>query len=109
LLFISHLALQRSEARHDLFDGMAGESLRVKAGRLADELITFAKREREADAGATVIIMQFRDGVRINRITMDGVAAVAMTDGETSVARGNVANHKRLNADSRVPRRRSRA
>ncbi len=94
LLFVCHRALQRTEIGHDFLDGFADEPLRVKSGGFANELIAFAQGEGETGSNPAFIILQFCDGVGINWIFVDRVAAVAVADGETCVTRGNLLDHK---------------
>ncbi len=68
--------------------GFSNELLRIKFGGFADELIAFAQREGQTDAGAALVVVQFRDGIGINRVFMDCIAAVAVADGITRVAGG---------------------
>jgi len=48
----------------------------------------------EANASAAFVVVQFRDGVGIDRIFVNRIAAVTVTDGKTRIARGDFLNHK---------------
>src|SRR5258708_4721998 len=63
LLFISHLTLEYAKPRHELFDGLAHQPLRVKTRRLANELVACTKCESQPDARAAAVVMQLRNGV----------------------------------------------
>ena len=56
LLFVGHLLLEISEVGHDLLDVAALQAGGVELRGLADEVVTFAERESEAGAGATLIV-----------------------------------------------------
>ena len=68
------------KAGHDFFDGFSDELLRVKFGGFTDELIAFAQREGEADAGPAFVVVQFRHGIGINRVFVNRIAAVAVAN-----------------------------
>src|SRR5271170_5691601 len=89
LLFVGHCALPAAEIRHDFFDGLAGELLGVEFRCRTNQLIAFAQRKSKTDSDPALVILQLRDGVGINRVAMDCIAAVTVADGITRVAGGN--------------------
>jgi hypothetical protein len=94
LLLVRHRVLQRAEAGHDFFNGFPDQPLRVEFRRFADKLISFTQCKRKADAGSAFVVVQLRYGIGINRVAMNRIAAVAVADGKTRVAGGNLPNHK---------------
>jgi hypothetical protein len=95
LLFVRHRALDRAEIGYDFINGFSGEPLRVKLGRFADELIAFAKREREAGSDPAFAVMQLRDGVGINWGLVNRITPMPVAQGKTCVANRNPFNHDR--------------
>jgi hypothetical protein len=65
-------------------------------------LVSFAERERQSHADAAAIVAQFRHGIRVNRVAMNGVTSVTMAEWITRVADRDVLNHGGINAGNRV-------
>ena len=74
--------------------GFSDESLRIKFGGFADELIAFAQCEGETDTGEALVVVQFRDGIGIDRVFMNCIAAAAVANRITRVAVGRGLDHK---------------
>ena len=93
LLLVGHLVLQLSEIRHDLLDVVTAQTGRIELGRAAGEVISLTKGEGKTGSGVTGIIGEQRDGVGVDRILVDGIAAMSGADGESCIARGDILDH----------------
>ena len=93
LLLVCHLMLEFAEIRHDLLDVLTAETGRIELGRAAGEVISLTQGEGKTGSRVTGIVGEQRDGVGINRILVDGIAAMSGADGESRIARGDILDH----------------
>ena len=87
LLFIGHRLLPCTEVPHDFFDFQSDKLPRIELRRRADQVGAMSQRKGEAGSGPPFIVLQQRRGVGIDRILVDGVAAMARADRIAGVPR----------------------
>src|SRR5436190_8773997 len=93
LLFIRQIALERAKLRHNILDWLPDEALGVKSRRFANELVPLTECKGQADACATTIILEFGDGIGIDRVTMNRITAMTIANRIADIANGNALNH----------------
>ena len=85
LLFVGSAALPATKTGHDLLDGFAGEGGCQEFGGLADQMIALSQSEGETASREPVRGDEFGDRIRVDRVTMNGVAPGAWSQGKTKV------------------------
>ena len=93
LLFIGHLVELTAKVSHDFFNIPSLEHIGIECSSLADEIISLAQSEGEADTDVPLVIDQFGNGVRVNRIPVDRVATGSMFQCETPVFNNYPSDH----------------